>query len=388
MKFGYFCNTTNWKHKPYNQLLKEARDISVYCDENNWDSIWFTEHHFNHEGMESCTNPLMMGTDVAARTKKIKIGQACNVITFHNPIRLAEDIAFLDQISEGRGEVGIGRGVYGREAINMNKEADLKDQAKNFRLFEETLSIMKKAWTEKFFNHKGEFYTYPAPNFKWQHDMSPPSEEFLDIDTNEVKKISIVPKPFQKPHPAIWQVVDSPSSIEWAAANGINTIMWIPTVKALKKRFLLYKEAKSKAENREVPLGEGICLVRDMFIADTMEEAEKLAGEHIVNYMRWVCHWRGLGNHMDPGEILPETDHKLDLLNYDFLHKRNLLFGTPEYVVNKINELKSELNLQNLQVWSNFPGIDHEACMRSIKLFTNEVIPKIKLDESNIQIAS
>ena len=388
MKFGYFCNTTNWKHKPYNQLLDEAREISIFCDENKWDSIWFTEHHFNHEGMESCTNPLMMGVDVAARTKNIKIGQACNVITFHNPIRLAEDIALLDQLSEGRVEVGIGRGVYGREAINMNKEADLKDQAKNFRLFEETLNVMKKAWTEKFFNHQGEFYTYPAPNFKWQHDMSPPSEEFLDMKTNEVKKISIVPKPFQKPHPAIWQVVDSPSSIEWAATNGINTIMWIPTVKALKKRFLLYQEAKSKAENRDVPLGEGICLVRDMFIADTMEEAEKLAGEHIVNYMRWVCHWRGLGNHMDPGEALPETDHKLDLLNYNFLHKRNLLFGTPEYVVNKINELKSELNLQNLQVWSNFPGIEHEACMRSIKLFTDEVMPKIELNNSDIQIAS
>ncbi len=388
MKFGYFCNTTNWKHKPYKHLLDEARDISVFCDENNWDSIWFTEHHFNHEGMESCTNPLMMGTDIAARTKNIKIGQACNVITFHNPIRLAEDIAFLDQLSGGRVEVGIGRGVYGREAINMNKEADLKDQAKNFRLFEETLTIMKKAWTEKFFNHQGEFYTYPAPNFKWEHDMSPPSEEFLDMNSKEIKKISIVPKPFQKPHPAIWQVVDSPSSIEWAGSNGINTIMWIPTVKALKKRFLLYQEAKSKAENREVPLGEGICLVRDMFIADTMEEAEKLAGEHIVNYMRWVCHWRGLSNHMDPGEDLPQTDHKLDLLNYDFLHKRNLLFGTPEYVVNKINELKSELNLQNLQVWSNFPGIAHDACMRSIKLFTDEVMPKIKLDNSNIQIAS
>ena len=388
MKFGYFCNTTNWKQKPYKQLLDEAREISIFCDENKWDSIWFTEHHFNHEGMESCTNPLMMGADIAARTSNIKIGQACNVITFHNPIRLAEDIAFLDQLSQGRVEVGIGRGVYGREAINMNKEADLKDQGKNFRLFAETLSIMKKAWTEKFFNHTGEFYTYPAPDFKWQHDMSPPSEEFLDLETNEVKKISIVPKPYQKPHPQIWQVVDSPSSIEWAASNGINTIMWIPTVKALKKRFQIYQEAKSKAENREVPLGEGICLVRDMFIADTMEEAEKLAGENIVNYMRWVCHWRGLGNHMDPGEELPQTDHKLDLLNYNFLHKRNLLFGTPEYVVNKINELKSELNLQNLQVWSNFPGIDHEACMRSIKLFTDEVMPKIKLDKSKIKIAS
>ena len=91
---------------------------------------------------------------------------------------------------------------------------------------------------------------------------------------------------------------------------------------------------------------------------------------------------------MDPGEELPETKHKLDLLNFEFFHKRNLLWGTPEYVVNKINELKSELNLQNLQVWSNFPGIEHEACMRSIKLFNDEVIPKINLDSSNIEKAS
>ena len=113
-----------------------------------------------------------------------------------------------------------------------------------------------------------------------------------------------------------------------------------------------------------------------------------MAGEHIINYMRWVCHWRGLGNHMDPGEELPETKNKLDLLNYEFLHKRNLLFGTPDYVVNKIKELQAELNLQNLQVWSNFPGIDHDACMRSIRLFNDEVIPKINPDKSNIQKAS
>ena len=388
MKFGYFCNTTNWNHKPYSQLLDETKEITTYCDENNWDSIWYTEHHFNHEGMESCTNPLMMGVDAAARTKQIRIGQACNVITFHNPIRLAEDIALLDQLSNGRVDVGIGRGIYGREAINMNKEADLKDQAKNFRLFDETLTIMKKAWTEKFFSHQGEFYNYPTPGFTWQHDMSPPNEEFLDTKTNEIKKISVVPKPKQKPHPPIWQVVDGARSIEWAAQNGLNTIMWIPTVKALKSRFEIYRDAKSKAENRDVPLGEGISLVRDMFVAETMEEAEKLAGDHIINYMKWVCHWRGLGNHMEPGEELPETKHKLDLLNYDFLHKRNLLFGTPEYVVNKINELKSELNLQNLQVWSNFPGMNHETCMRSLKLFNDEVIPKINLDNSNIEKAS
>ena len=384
MKFGYFCNITNWEKKPYTEILDNARDIAIYCDKNSWNSIWFTEHHFNHEGMESTPNPLMICTDVAARTKQIRLGQACNVITFWNPIRLAEDIAALDHLSKGRVEVGIGRGVYGREAVHMNVEADLKDQAKNKRLFEETLTIMKKAWTEKFFSHKGEFYTYPSPNFIWQHDMSPPNEDFIDLKTNQIKKISVIPQPYQKPHPTLWQVVDSTGSIESAAKNGINCIMWIPTVKTLKKRFEIYKNAKSDTEKRDVPMGEGISLVRDVFVAETMEDAKRLAGRQMVDYMRWVCHWRGLGNHMDPGEELPQTKGKLDSLNYDFLHKRNMLFGTPDYVVKKIKELQSELNLQNLLVWSSMPGVKHEDAMRSIKLFNDEVIPKINLSKTMV----
>ena len=385
MKIGYFCNITNWEKKPYTEILDNARDIAIYCDKNSWNSIWFTEHHFNHEGMESTPNPLMICTDVAARTKQIRLGQACNVITFWNPIRLAEDIAALDHLSKGRVEVGIGRGVYGREAVHMNVEADLKDQAKNKRLFEETLTIMKKAWTEKFFSHKGEFYTYPSPNFIWQHDMSPPNEDFIDLKTNQIKKISVIPQPYQKPHPTLWQVVDSTGSIESAAKNGINCIMWIPTVKTLKKRFEIYKNAKSDTEKRDVPMGEGISLVRDVFVAETMEDAKRLAGRQMVDYMRWVCHWRGLGNHMDPGEELPQTKGKLDSLNYDFLHKRNMLFGTPDYVVKKIKELQSELNLQNLLVWSSMPGVKHEDAMRSIKLFNDEVIPKINLTKTMVQ---
>mgnify|MGYP000610256612 CR=1 FL=1 len=387
MKFGYFCNTTNWNKKPFSEVLNEAKDITTYCDQNNWNSIWFTEHHFNHEGMECCANPLMLGTDAAARTKNIRIGQAANIITFHNPIRLAEDIATLDQLSKGRVDVGVGRGIYGREAIHMNVEADLKDQAKNFRLFEETLTILKKAWTEKFFSHKGEFYTYPSPNFVWQHDMSPPNEDFMDLKTNKIKKIGVIPRTFQKPHPPLWQVVDSTGSIELAAKNGINCIMWIPTVKTLKKRFEIYKNEKSETEKKDIPMGEGISLVRDMFVAETMEDAKKLAGEQMVNYMRWVCHWRGLGNHMDPGEELPQTKGKLDLLNYDFLHKRNMLFGTPDYVIEKIKELQSELNLQNLQVWSSMPGVKHEDAIRSIKLFNDEVIPKINSVKTGVKQA-
>ena len=379
MEIGYFCNATNWgNNKNYNQILKEIREIAEYCDQNNWGSIWFSEHHFSHEGMEICPNPLMMSADIAARTKNIRIGQAASVITFWNPIRVAEDIALLDQLTNGRVEAGIARGIYGREALNMNADADMKDQQKNFRLFEETLTIMKKAWTQKHFKHSGEFYTYPAPNFEWEHDMSPPNSSFMNMETKILEKISIVPQPVQKPHPPLWQMVDSPSSIEWAAKNGINTMMWIPTVKTLKHRFKIYQEAKSKAEKKQAQMGEGIALVRDMFIANTMEEAREKAGDAMVRYMKWVCHWRGLGTHMDPGEELPKTKGKLDLLNYDFLHKRNMLFGTVDYVIEKIEELERELNLQNLQVWSNFPGVKHENCMESIRMFTEKVMPHFK----------
>ena len=136
-------------------------------------------------------------------------------------------------------------------------------------------------------------------------------------------------------------------------------------------------------------MGDGIAVVRDMFIADTMDQAREMAGEQMVNYMRWVCHWRGLGTHMNPGEELPKTNHKLDLLSYEFLHERNMLFGTVDYVIEKIEEMQSELNIQNLLVWSNFPGVKHEYCMQSIKLFTENVIPHFKnKSETNIKQVS
>ena len=255
MKIGYFCNSTNWGNKKsYSQILEEIRDISTYCDQNDWDSIWFSEHHFSHEGMEVCPNPILLSSDIAARTKNIRIGQAASIITFWNPIRAAEDIALLDQLSNGRVEAGVGRGIYGREALNMNADADMKDQAKNFRLFEETLDIIKKAWTKKFFNHEGEFYTYPAPNFEWEHDMSPPSSDFMNLETKILEKISIVPQPMQKPHPPVIVGGGVPYGARRALAYGNG---WVPNATRPGYRLLdrmdEYREME-KAAGRKVPI--------------------------------------------------------------------------------------------------------------------------------------
>lgn len=378
MKFGYFANVTNRTHKPYAQLIAEQIELAQFCDRTGWDSIWYTEHHFSYEGFEAVPNPVMMSTWAAAHTKRIRLGQAANIITYWHPLRFAEDLAMLDHMSGGRVEVGVGRGIYGREAIQLNKSADTRNPAQNFRIFAESLEIIRRAWSNPYFEFNGEFFHYPDPKFVWDHAMSPKHAEYQDPETLELKKLRLVPRTLQQPAPPMHQVVDGMLAIQFAAENDLGAIMWIPPTDALLPRFELYRAKKAAKEKRDVALGEGIAVVRDMFCAESKAEAKRLAGDGIVDYLRWVCHWRGLDNHRHMGEELPKTENKLDLLSVDFLDERNLLFGAPDEISVRIEEMIEVLNLQSLIVWSDFPGVDHGAAMRSVRLFTEEVMPRFK----------
>ena len=99
MDFGYFLNQNNLGlRKPFQQVVAEGRQIAGYCDRTGWHSIWTTEHHFGHEGLEVCPNPVLMCADLAAHTERIRVGQAANIITFRHPIQLAEDLAMLKRL--------------------------------------------------------------------------------------------------------------------------------------------------------------------------------------------------------------------------------------------------------------------------------------------------
>lgn len=353
----------------YQQHMDNAREYAVAAEQAGFWSAWYTEHHFGHEGQELTPNPVMMGVDIAARTTTLRLGQAANIVTFWHPLRLAEDLALLDQLSNGRLEVGVGRGLYGREAVNLNPAADPRDQEQNRALFEETMEVLTKAWSNEFFSHKGEFFEFPAPGMEWNHPLSPASPEFME--NGEITKLSLVPRPVQQPTPPIWQVIDSPRSIASAAQQGVQGIFWLPPVSALKGRFELYRDKASEAQGRDVPLGEGIALVRDVYVADTMEQARAEFEEAVMNTYRWVTHWRGLGNLMEEGETLTD-EHTLD---FDMLMERNMLVGTPEYVREKIHELQREVGLEHMMLWTTHPGLKHEHAMRSLELFSQEVMP-------------
>ncbi|PIC63236.1 LLM class flavin-dependent oxidoreductase [Sporosarcina sp. P13] len=372
MKFSIFANLSGRDRiDEFDKVLDEVREQAVYCDENGYEAIWFTEHHFGHEGFELIANPILMGADIAARTKRIRIGQAANVITFWHPLRLAEDIAMLDQLSQGRVDVGLARGLYGREAANLNPLADRKNDAQNRAIYEETVEILKKALSNKFFSHKGEFYEFPPKGLKWNHPLSPSTSEFMNMDTNEIEKISIIPPPKQKDHPPFWQMVESQRSIEEAARNELNAVLWMPTLEHLKERFKIYQETLSAVKGKPVAMGEGLGLVRPVYVAETMEQAREDAEQAVLENYKWVSHWRGLTPLLNPGEVVGNEQE----LDFDFLNPRNLIFGTPEQVTEKIQELKDELNLQNLLLWVNLSGLPHEKMMKSLKLFTEKVMP-------------
>src|SRR5579862_1015834 len=169
MKFGLIMvpAVRKGQPEPYDQLMEQIE----FADELGYDSIWLTEHHFSEYGRPAV--PAIAGNAIA-RTKQIKVNTAVVVLPFHHPIRVAEDWAVLDQLSKGRVEVGIGRGNQPHEFAGLG--VDMSDARERST---EALDIIKRAWTEERFSYNGRYWQIP--------------------------EVEVLPKPFQKPHPPLWQ---------------------------------------------------------------------------------------------------------------------------------------------------------------------------------------
>lgn len=380
MKFGFFHNIHDITLKrDYADLLDEFRELAVLCDTGGIDYFWIPEHHFSIWGRELLPNPLMMATDLAARTSNMRIGLAAAIITFWHPLRLAEDICLLDQLSGGRLDVAVGRGNYGLEALNLNPDADPNDQEANFKVFRETFEVLMAALVNDRFSYQGDIYTYPAPGFKTDRAHTVDNPDYIDPETGEVNKLTIYPRPYQKPHPPMWQVVSaSPLSLQFAAENNMGIIMWRHTVKFLKDRLRMYQDFASKAAGREIPFGARTVISRDTFVADSEKEARKIAEEATMSALNF-SNWRGPSVYFDPDEKLdPELEASLnENLTYDFVSDRSLYFGSPDQVVDKLMELWEETNIEQVAFKCSWPGLAHEHTMRSVRLLIDEVIPEV-----------
>ena len=146
-----------------NERLIEAFDISreaaQLTEDLGFDVFWMAEHHFQREGYECIPNLLMLSLWLAERTRTIKLGCAFNILPMWHPIRLAEDFAMADILTNGRVVFGVGRGYHTREVESFG--TPMLDGDANRELFEEQFEVILKAFNQESFSHKGKHYTIP-----------------------------------------------------------------------------------------------------------------------------------------------------------------------------------------------------------------------------------
>ena len=154
-------------------LINQVRQ-GILAEKLGFQSFWLTEHHFQPEGAEMSPNPLFTQMAIASQTRKIRLGQCANIVVWHHPVRIAEQIAQLDVISGGRVECGMGRGYQPRENETLGRPygSTIQDQERNRKSFEEVVAIIQKCWTEPSFSHRGENFSIPPTYTKWNHKQT------------------------------------------------------------------------------------------------------------------------------------------------------------------------------------------------------------------------
>jgi alkanesulfonate monooxygenase SsuD/methylene tetrahydromethanopterin reductase-like flavin-dependent oxidoreductase (luciferase family) len=380
MQYGYFANIHDpTQARDYGQMIAEVRQLAQVCETAGFATFWLPEHHFSVWGRELIGNPLMMAADIAARTRRIRIGLAAAIITFWHPLRLAEDLALLDQLSGGRLEIGVGRGNYGLEASNLNPAADPNNRAANVKVFLETLDVVRKALTEDRFAHRGDLFAFPAPGFRADKAHSVKDRNYIDPTTGELVRLTTYPRPKQRPMPPLWQVVSEDyESIRFCARNDMGIIMWRPTTKETRRRLAVYREAWVAGAGHPM-LAPRAALVRDTFVAESASEARRIAGKAVMDALNFA-NWRGARIFLDPDERLT-ADEEARLgkeLTFDFVNERALLFGSPDDVLAKLIALHEETGISQTIFKSCWPGLPHEHTLRSLELLTQQVLPRFE----------
>ena len=350
-------------------FLDNLRQQTVMAEELGFEAIWLGEHHFSPYGLGDIPNPILLGADLAARTSRIRIGQMANIATWWHPIRLAEDLASLDNMTRGRVEVGFGRGIWPYEGPQFHPNADPRKVQENRELFQETVEVVRKIWTQEYFSHQGSNYTFPAHDTQYSHPTYKTDPAWHDGE--RVTKLRVTPRPYQQPHPPLWMTVSTDRSVTTAAEMGLKACYWQPPALRIRQRMETYAEARSQVEGRPFAVGEDQGVMRSTYVASSMEEARRDAEAGIMSAFIFNDPFRGRQVFTNPGEELSD-DVKLD---WDFLEPRTLLVGSPDDVIERIQELREVCNLDYLLVEFAHSGIPLRKTLRNLENFGTKVMP-------------
>jgi alkanesulfonate monooxygenase SsuD/methylene tetrahydromethanopterin reductase-like flavin-dependent oxidoreductase (luciferase family) len=349
MEFGIFHEFQCAQGQTEEQAFHESFAQVEAAERLGLDAVWLAEIHFS-PGRSVLAAPMTIASAIAARTQRLKIGIAVQVLPLCHPLRIAEEAATVDQISQGRLIFGVGRSGFPRTyeaygvAYNESRER-----------FAEALEIIKQAWTEPTFSYDGTYYHF--------------------------RNVHLVPKPYCKPHPPIRVAANSPDTFPAMGAQGypIFVAVRLGLLSELAPHIRAYRDAYKAAGHA----GEGQVFLRaPVYVADTVEQAMSESEASIMHFYRY------LGERLEDSatrsgaraiEQRAERGQRLQTITFAEACRDKIIVGTPEMVVDRLQELREELGLNGILAELNCGSlISHARVMHCLQLLCDKVMPQFR----------
>jgi alkanesulfonate monooxygenase SsuD/methylene tetrahydromethanopterin reductase-like flavin-dependent oxidoreductase (luciferase family) len=327
MKIGYMLDFRNpsFSNVEFATFYAEMLRQVDLVEEAGFDSIWLTEHHFTDDGYLGALMPVLAA--IASRTRRLTLGSYVLLAPFYHPLRLAEDSATIDVISNGRLRLGIGLGYRAEEFDGFGVS-----RGERLGRTLETIEILKRAWTGERFSYEGRFYNF--------HD------------------VRVLPRPVSRPHPELLWGGMTPKAIERGARLGLSFACNLG-----RREVQLYREALQRYGKD--PAAFSIVGNRIVYVAENFDQAwadiEQPAHYQASLYAQWLS---AAGQTW----IWPDAVRL----------KHGALIGSPQEVRQKLQQLAEAGETTELIIAMQLPGLEPGKTMRSLERFATEVLPHIR----------
>jgi alkanesulfonate monooxygenase SsuD/methylene tetrahydromethanopterin reductase-like flavin-dependent oxidoreductase (luciferase family) len=329
--------------------FQETLELVDVAEAWGLDGVWLGEIHFN--GSRSVQSaPLALASFIAARSRSIRVGTAVQVLPLGNPLRIAEEVATVDQLSEGRFDFGIGRSGSAR-AYDVLGVPYAESQAR----FLEALGIIRQAWKGQAFSHQGEFYRF--------------------------ENATVSPTPFQVPHPPLRMAANSEETFLQVGRLGLPIFVGLRDldIPALRVHLESYRKAWHGASHPGQP---DAYLRIPLYAARTETEAIEAPRENMVYFFQrhFELVRAGLGRaDTGPARRRQALAEQIAELTYDEILRTRVAFGTAAGVAKRLAELRDELGLNGIVAELNPGGLlSMEQMRQNLRILTHEVMPALR----------
>jgi alkanesulfonate monooxygenase SsuD/methylene tetrahydromethanopterin reductase-like flavin-dependent oxidoreductase (luciferase family) len=342
------------------EAFSEAMAIAEIAETQGLDGVWLAERHFAiHRrptdpmgaGIPSIASvPLVLAAALAARTTRLRIGTGVSVLPLCHPIRTAEEAATVDQISQGRLDFGVGRSGFPRAYSGYGVRYDESRDR-----FQESLDIILKAWTQEGFSHSGKYFT--------------------------VDNLTVVPRPYQKPHPPIWVAATTQDTFPMVGHMGFSLVTGLRgfDVPEAMRHLSAYRAARQAAGHA----GDGNVYLRiPVYVAATAAQARSEPEDSTMRAYRRLA--ENMASSVGAAgttvsEERAERAERLSHVTYEDVLRDRVAYGTPDMVVDRLRELRDQLGLSGVIAESNVGGrIPLDRVLNSIRLYAQEVAPRLR----------